>query len=191
VLTGYRFSRNLQFHANHLPTVDGLRRALFQLVSVFMKPMWVASAKRTPHGRFLVSLARHSAVDLGVVAVGAAFSGIDLALVAAVIVGNAMGASLGMNVARQIGIRAGLPVSVPAFTVIMMWASGIREVILTVQAIQNGTARMIFCGRVESMSNAPYLLDRARLGYKPGDGVLSDFVCRRRHGMHGCFGGVK
>jgi acetyl-CoA C-acetyltransferase len=143
-----------------------------------MKPIWIASAKRTPHGRFLGALAKHSAVDLGTVAARASLSGIDPALVDAVIVGNVLGAGLGMNVARQIGIRAGLPVSVPAFTVNMMCASGMQAVILAMQAIQNGTARMILCGGVESMSNAPYLLDRARAGYKLGDGVLIDSVLR-------------
>jgi acetyl-CoA C-acetyltransferase len=143
-----------------------------------MKPIWIVSAKRTPQGRFLGALAKRSAVDLAVAAGKAALSGIDPALIDSVIVGNVLGAGLGMNVARQTGIGVGLPVSTPAFTVNMMCASGMQAVILAVQAIQAGSARMVLCGGTESMSNAPYLLDRARGGYKLGNGVLVDSLLR-------------
>jgi acetyl-CoA C-acetyltransferase len=143
-----------------------------------MKPTWIVSAKRTPQGRFLGALAKRSAVDLAVAAGKAALSGIDPALIDSVIVGNVLGAGLGMNVARQTGIGVGLPVSTPAFTVNMMCASGMQAVILAVQAIQAGSARMVLCGGTESMSNAPYLLDRARGGYKLGNGVLVDSLLR-------------
>ena len=83
-----------------------------------------------------------------------------------------------MNVSRQIALGAGLPVSVPAYTVNMMCASGLQAVILATQAIQSGAARMVLCGGTESMSNAPYLLTRARGGYKLGDGVLVDSLLR-------------
>ena len=143
-----------------------------------MKNIWIASAKRTPQGRFLGGLAKRSAVELGVVAGKAALGGIDPALFDSVIVGNVLGAGLGMNVARQIGIGVGLPVGTPAFTVNMMCASGMQAVILATQAIQSGAARMVLCGGTESMTNAPYLLNRARAGYKLGDGVLIDSVLR-------------
>jgi acetyl-CoA C-acetyltransferase len=143
-----------------------------------MKPLWIVSAKRTPNGRFLGALAKRSAVELGVAAGNAALSGVDPKLVDLVIVGNVLGAGLGMNVARQIGIGAGLPVDAPAFTVNMMCASGIQAVRLAMQSIQSGEARMVLCGGTESMSNAPYLLDRARSGYKFGDGVLIDSMLR-------------
>ena len=143
-----------------------------------MKPVWIVSAKRTPQGRFLGGLAKRSAVELAVAAGKAALSGIDPALIDSVIVGNVLGAGLGMNVARQTGIGAGLPVSTPAFTVNMMCASGMQAVILAVQAIHAGSARMVLCGGTESMSNAPYLLDRARGGYKLGNGVLIDSLLR-------------
>jgi acetyl-CoA C-acetyltransferase len=143
-----------------------------------MKPIWIVSAKRTPQGRFLGALVKRSAVELAVVAGKAALSGIDPALIDSVIVGNVLGAGLGMNVARQIGIGAGLPVSTPAFTVNMMCASGMQAVVLAVQAIQAGSVRMVLCGGTESMSNAPYLLARARGGYKLGDGVLIDSLLR-------------
>ncbi|MEP6670419.1 MAG: thiolase family protein [Chthoniobacter sp.] len=143
-----------------------------------IKPIWIVSAKRTPQGRFLGGLAKKSAVELGVVAAKAALSGIDGAWVDSVIVGNVLGAGLGMNVARQVALGAGLPVSVPACTVNMMCASGMQAVRLAVQAIGSGEARVVLCGGTESMSNAPYLLNRARGGYKLGDGVLIDSLLR-------------
>jgi acetyl-CoA C-acetyltransferase len=143
-----------------------------------MKPIWIVSAKRTPQGRFLGALAKQSAVELGVVAAKAALAGIDAACIDLVIVGNVLGAGLGMNVSRQIALGSGLPVSTPAFTVNMMCASGMQAVILATQAIQSGAARMVLCGGTESMSNAPYLLARARAGYKLGDGVLIDTLLR-------------
>src|ERR1700728_495557 len=143
-----------------------------------MKPVWILSAKRTPQGRFLGALSKRSAVELGVAAAKASLAGIDPALIDSVVVGNVLGAGLGMNVARQIGIGAGVPVSTPAFTVNMMCASGMQAVILAVQAINAGSARMVLCGGTESMSNATYLLSRARSGYKLGDGVLIDSLLR-------------
>jgi acetyl-CoA C-acetyltransferase len=143
-----------------------------------MKPIWIVSAKRTPNGRFLGALAKRSAIELGVAVGNAILSDIDLELVDSVITGNVLGAGLGMNVARQIGIGIGLPVSTPAFTVNMMCASGMQAVRVAMQSIQNGEARMVLCGGTESMSNAPYLLNRARSGYKFGDGVLIDSMLR-------------
>jgi acetyl-CoA C-acetyltransferase len=142
------------------------------------KPIWIVAAKRTPQGRLLGALARRSAVELAVAAGKTALAGIDPALVDSVIVGNVLGAGLGMNVARQIGIGVGLPVSTPAFTVNMMCASGMQAVMLAVQSIQSGAAQTVLCGGTESMSNAPYLLERARSGYKYGNGVLIDSVLR-------------
>jgi acetyl-CoA C-acetyltransferase len=142
------------------------------------KRIWIVSAKRTPQGRFLGALAKHTAVDLAVIAGKSTLSGIDPALIDSVIVGNVLGAGLGMNVARQVGIGVGLPVGTPAFTVNMMCASGMHAVMLAVQSVQGGSARMVLCGGTESMSNAPYLLERARSGYKLGNGVLVDSMLR-------------
>jgi acetyl-CoA C-acetyltransferase len=83
-----------------------------------------------------------------------------------------------MNIARQIGILAGVPQHVPAYTVNMMCASGMQAVILAARTIQNGDASMMLCGGAESMSGAPYLLERARAGYKYGDGIVVDSVLR-------------
>jgi acetyl-CoA C-acetyltransferase len=142
------------------------------------KPIWIAAAKRTPQGRFLGALVKQSAVDLGVAAAKAALDGIEPASIDSVIVGNVLGAGLGMNVARQIAIGAGLPVATPAFTVNMMCASGMQAVILATQMIRSGAARAVLCGGTESMSNAPHLLNRSRTGYKLGDGVLIDSLLR-------------
>ena len=136
----------------------------------------IVSAKRTPIGRFLGSLKDRSAVDLACVAGQAALRGLDPTLVDQVIVGNVIGAGLGMNIARQVGVRLGLPLSVPAYSVNMMCASGMQAVLLAAQAIKAGEARVVLCGGTESMSNAPYLLPRARSGLKFGDATLVDTV---------------
>lgn len=140
--------------------------------------IWIASAKRTPQGRFLGSLAKLSAVDLAVAAGRAALAGIDPERIDQVIVGNVLAAGQGMNIARQIGVKLGLPLRVPAFTVNMMCASGMQAVRLAVESIQAGNSRMILCGGAESMSNAPHLLPRSRTGYKLGDAVMVDSLLR-------------
>lgn len=140
--------------------------------------IWIVSAKRTVQGRFLGALAKYTATDLGVAAAKAALEGIDPALVDMVVAGNVLSAGLGMNIARQIGMGAGASVQTPAYTVNMMCASGMHAVTLALQTIQAGAARLVLCGGTESMSNAPYLLERARSGYKCGDGVLVDSLLR-------------
>jgi len=134
----------------------------------------IVGASRTPIGRFLGSLAKTSAVELAMVAGRHAMTGIDPQKIDQVIVGNVLGAGLGMNIARQIGVKLGLPISTPAFSVNMMCASGMQAVILAAQAIRSGQASVVLAGGTESMSNAPYLLTSARSGYKFGDGKLVD-----------------
>jgi acetyl-CoA C-acetyltransferase len=95
-----------------------------------------------------------------------------------VIVGNVLGAGQGMNIARQIGVGLGVPIERIAYTVNMMCASGMQAVVLAAQAVNANSARVVLCGGTESMSNAPYLLARARTGYKLGDGVLIDSLLR-------------
>lgn len=139
-----------------------------------MVEICIVAARRTPIGRFLGSLKDRSAVDLACVAGEAALRGLDPALVDQMIVGNVIGAGLGMNVARQVGVRLGLPLSVPAYSVNMMCASGMQAVLLAAQSIRAGESRVVLCGGTESMSNAPYLLPRARSGLKFGDATLVD-----------------
>ncbi len=143
-----------------------------------MSDIVIIAAKRTPIGRFLGGLADVSAVELGCAAGEAALVGIDREEVDQVIVGNVLSAGLGMNIARQIGVGLKLPITTPAFTVNMMCASGLQAVLLAAQAIQSGAAKCVLCGGVESMSQAPHLLQRSRAGYKLGDGTLIDSILR-------------
>lgn len=145
-----------------------------------MKRICIVAAKRTPQGRLLGGLSKFSATRLGVAAAQAAMTGagVDPAAVDLVIVGNVISAGLGQNIARQVAIGAGVPVAVPAYAVNMMCASGLQAIALAAQAIRAGEATVVLCGGAESMSNAPYLLERARGGYKLGDGTLVDSVLR-------------
>jgi acetyl-CoA C-acetyltransferase len=138
------------------------------------QPVYIVSARRTPQGRLLGALSSYSAADLAVYAGTAALSGISPDIIDRVIVGNVLGAGQKLNVARQVALRLDLPVHVPAFTVNMACASGMLAVSLADQAIRLGEAGVVLCGGTESMSNAPYLLPKARRGYKLGDGVLID-----------------
>jgi len=143
-----------------------------------MSRFFIVAGKRTPQGRFLGKLSRYSAVDLAVAAGEKALLGIDPSVVDLVIVGNILSAGQGMNIARQIGVKLGVPVERTAFTVNMMCASGLWSIILAAQAIKTGEASVVLCGGTESMSNAPYLLERARQGYKFGDGAAVDSILR-------------
>lgn len=151
----------------------GYRSSLF-----IMKEVCIISARRTPIGKFLGSLAKETAVDLACHAGAAALGDFDRSKIDEVIVGNILSAGQGMNIARQIGVRLGLPVSVPAFTVNMMCASGLHSISLAAQAIRCGAANAVLCGGTESMSNAPHLLPRSRSGIKLGDGKLVDSILR-------------
>ena len=143
-----------------------------------MKRICIVAAKRTPHGRFLGSLAKLSALDLSLAAGKASLMTISPERIGQVILGNVLAAGQGMNLARQVGVHLNIPLDRPAYTVNMMCASGMQAIILAAQAIQLGQASTILCGGSESMSNAPYLLDRARRGYKLGDGVLIDSLLK-------------
>jgi acetyl-CoA C-acetyltransferase len=143
-----------------------------------MKEVCIVAAKRTPQGKFLGALKDKSAVDLAFAAAEGALQNLDRAKIDQVIVGTVISAGQGMNIARQIGIRLGLPIQVPAFTVNMMCASGMKAVMLAAQAIRAGDASVVLCGGTESMSNAPYLLPRARMGLKLGDTTLQDALLR-------------
>ncbi len=143
-----------------------------------MNEVCIISARRTPIGRFLGSLARESAVELACHAGEAALGEIDREKIDQVIIGNILSAGQGMNIARQIGVRLGLPISAPAFTVNMMCASGMQAVSLAAQAIRCGDANAVLCGGTESMSNAPHLMPRSRSGIKLGDGKLIDSILR-------------
>jgi acetyl-CoA C-acetyltransferase len=134
----------------------------------------IVAAKRTPIGTFLGSFAEFSAVDLGVVAARAVLSNLPPEEIADVVVGNVLQAGLGMNVARQIAIHAGLPHGVPGLTVNRVCGSGLQAVVSAVQALKAGDGRVYLAGGTENMSLAPYLLLKARSGYRYGHGELVD-----------------
>jgi len=128
-------------------------------------------------GRFLGSLAEHSAVALAQHAARPLLEVVPADQIDLVVLGNVLSAGQGMNIARQVGAGLGLPLHVPAYTVNMMCASGMQAAVLAAQAIVAGEAQVVLAGGTESMSNAPYLLERARTGYRLGDGKLVDAVC--------------
>jgi acetyl-CoA C-acetyltransferase len=141
-----------------------------------MKEAVIVGAARTAVGRFGGMFKDVSAVDLGVVAVAEAIkrAGIDPALVDECILGNVLGAGLGQNVARQVQLGAGMPVESNAFTINKVCASGLKSVMLAAQAIMVGDCRVVIAGGTENMSQAPYLLPRARWGLRMGDGAVVD-----------------
>jgi len=101
-------------------------------------------------------------------------SGVDPGSVDDLLFGNVLQAGLGMNVARQVGIQAGIPVAVPAVTINQACASGLRAVAMAAQAIACGDAQVVVAGGCENMSRSPYLLRQARFGYRMGSAELVD-----------------
>ncbi len=136
----------------------------------------LAGAARTPIGAFGGALAEVPAPALGSAAARAALerAGLKPDAVDEVIFGNVISAGLGQNVARQVSIGAGIPPSVGATSVNKVCGSGLKAVMLAAQAITCGDAGIVLARGTESMSRAPYLLDKARTGYRLGDGRLID-----------------
>ena len=95
-----------------------------------------------------------------------------------VIMGNILQAGLGQNPARQVALQAGLDIATPAMTINKMFGSGLKAVALAAQAIRLGDADVVIAGGMESMSRAPYLIEKARFGYRMGDGQLVDSMLR-------------
>jgi len=141
-----------------------------------MKEVYIISAVRTPIGSFGGVLAPVSATKLGAIALKGALERANLAPeeVQEVIMGNVLSANLGQAPARQAAIFAGLPPSVRCTTVNKVCASGTKAVMLAAQSIMLGNAEIVLAGGMESMSNVPYYLDKARTGYKLGNGTLVD-----------------
>ena len=138
----------------------------------------IASAARTPVGKFLGSLSSLGATELGGVAIRAAVerAGVPPEQVDGVIMGNVLPAGVGMAPARQAAIKGGLPPSVPALTVNKVCGSGLLAVALAAQQIVLGEADVVVAGGMESMSNAPHLLMGSRTGYKLGEAKLVDHM---------------
>jgi acetyl-CoA C-acetyltransferase len=138
----------------------------------------IVGAARTPTGKFLGNLASFSAPQLGAIAIKEAVhrSGLAPEAIDEVIMGNVVSAGVGQAPARQAAIHADLPVDIPAFTVNKVCGSGLKAVMLAAQAIRAGDEQAFVAGGMESMSNAPYLLAKARTGYRMGNAEMIDAV---------------
>jgi len=136
----------------------------------------IVAAVRTPFGRLGGGLKDKEATELGAVAIRAALDRVDVAdhEVEYVIMGQALQAGAGQAPARQAAVGAGLPIETPADTINKVCASSIRAVEIADQMIRSGDHSVVVAGGMESMSNAPYILKKARFGYRIGDGVLID-----------------
>jgi acetyl-CoA C-acetyltransferase len=145
-----------------------------------MKKIVITSAKRTPVGSFNGTLSSLSAAQLGSIAIKSVLDDtkIDVNLVDEVIMGNVLTAGQGQAPARQAAIYAGLPDKTETLTINKMCGSGLKAVMLAHQAILAGDAEVIIAGGQESMSTSPYLLDKARTGYRLGDGKLIDSMVK-------------
>ena len=141
-----------------------------------MKEVFIVSAMRTPIGSFGGSLAGFTAVELGSIAIKGALekAGVDASEVNEVLMGNVISANLGQAPARQAAIGAGLGHNVPCTTVNKVCASGMKSAMLGAQSIMLGQNDVVVAGGMESMSNIPYYIPKARYGYKFGNGELID-----------------
>lgn len=136
----------------------------------------IIAAVRTPVGKFQGSLKGFKATDLGAIVVRESVkrAGIEPTEVDEVIMGCVIQAGLGQNPARQAALRGGLPSAVSAVTINKVCGSGLKSVMMAAQGIQLGDTGLVVAGGMESMSNAPYLLPKAREGYRLGNGELVD-----------------
>ncbi len=140
----------------------------------------ILSAVRTPIGRFLGALSPLSATELGAIAIREAVKRASAPVdrVDEVIMGNVVTAGEGQAPARQAALHGGIPDDVPSVTINKVCGSGLKAVMLAAQAIKAGDGDLFVAGGMESMSNAPYLLPKARTGLRMGDATLVDAVVR-------------
>ncbi len=145
-----------------------------------MKDLYVVNCCRTAVGSFGGSLKNTPAADLGAIVVKEALNraGVKPEQVDELMFGCCISAGLGQNVARQVGIKAGLPVSVPAYSVNMVCGSGMKSVIEAGRAIASGDAEIVVCGGTENMSAAPYILPDARWGGRMFDKKMVDTMVK-------------
>lgn len=143
-----------------------------------IKEAVIISAVRTPVGKFLGALKSFTATELGAMVVREAVkrAGVRPEDVEEVIMGCVISAGLGQNPARQAALRGGLPNTVSAVTVNKVCGSGLKAVMMAAQGVQLGDAEIVVAGGMESMSNAPYLIPKAREGYRLGNGLMIDSV---------------
>jgi len=145
-----------------------------------MRDVVIAGAVRTAIGKLSGTLSTVSVVSLGATVLKAAVerAGVESSLVDEVIMGQVIQAGAGPNPARQAVLEAGFPMGLPAYTVNKVCASGMKAVALGYLSIASGEQDMVVAGGMENMSQAPYLLQQARLGYRLGDGVMKDAILR-------------
>jgi acetyl-CoA C-acetyltransferase len=138
----------------------------------------IVAAVRTPFGRLGGGLAAHSATELGAIAIRAALErvALDPGEVEYVVMGQVLQAGVGQAPARQAAVAAGIPKEVPADTINKVCASSVRAIELADLMIRSGEHELVVTGGMESMSNAPYLLPKARFGYRLGNGEVVDHV---------------
>ncbi|MBM3691686.1 MAG: acetyl-CoA C-acetyltransferase [Actinobacteria bacterium] len=136
----------------------------------------IVSTARTPIGKFSGALAGFTAMDLGGIAIGGALGrgGVGPEQVDYVVMGQVLQAGQGQITARQAALQAGIPMTTPAITINKVCLSGINAIYLADQMIQAGDAEVVVAGGMESMTNAPYLLPKARAGYRMGNGEVLD-----------------
>ena len=138
----------------------------------------IVAAVRTPFGRLGGALVDYEATELGAIAIRAALdrAGVENEEVEYAIMGQVLQGGAGQAPSRQATIGAGLPIELPSDTINKVCASSIRAVEIADQMIRAGDAQVIVAGGMESMSNAPYVLKKARFGYRLGDGTLIDLM---------------
>jgi len=141
-----------------------------------MREVVIVSAVRTAIGSFMGTLSNTPATELGAHVIREALkrAKVENHLVDEVIMGNVLQAGLGQGPARQVALQAGIPEEIPSTTINKLCGSGLKAVHLAVQAIQTEEADIVVAGGMENMSLAPYLLPKARTGYRMGDGKLID-----------------
>ncbi|GAB3041995.1 thiolase family protein [Spirosoma pulveris] len=145
-----------------------------------MNEVVIIAAVRTPIGSFGGVLSTLTAVDLGAAAIRGALSraGVQPDVVQEVYMGNVVSANVGQAPAKQAALKAGLPPTIPCTTINKVCASGTKAIMLAAQAIQLGQADVVVAGGMESMSNVPYYVPKARFGYKYGNAELVDGLAR-------------
>ncbi len=140
----------------------------------------IVSGVRTPQGNFNGMLSGIGATDLGAVVIkeAVARAGIKKRIVNEVIMGMVLPCGYGQNPARQAAIKAGMPWGTAGLTINKVCGSGLKAIMLAVQAIKAGDANVVVAGGMENMSLAPYFLEKARFGYRMGPGKLRDHMLR-------------
>lgn len=145
-----------------------------------MKEVFIVTAVRTPLGSFGGSLSALSATQLGSAAIKGALekAGVEASAIQEVFMGNVCSANLGQAPARQAALGAGIDISVPCTTVNKVCSSGMKSIMFAAQSIQLGLIDLAIAGGMESMSNIPYYVPKARWGYKYGDATLVDGLAK-------------